>query len=214
MRGSSIGKYYYILFLSCCRWKLWKTVQLLFFWSKQDLAVIPQKWVKTFVQSKKNLETRGKWNILALSKLNKNYLYDRRKLGSILEAENKGDWLGLASLDKICVNKYAWTEWYPNTLLGLLCESNHSSKSPAIFQQFWIGSQIASYLLEANSSCHQQISNFVIFHMEFYAVQFYLTILHVLGELEPFLAITIAAITSWRVYTKLSTSILSAFINI
>lgn len=158
----------------------------------------------------------GKWNILALSKLNRNYLYDRRKLGSILEAaKNKEDWLRLASLDKVCVNEYAWTEWHPNTLLGLLCESNHSSKSWAIFQQFWIGSQIAYYyFLEANSSCRQQISNFVIFHMEFYAVQFYLTILHVLRELEPFLAIAIAAITSWRVYTKLSTSIFSAFINI
>lgn len=81
-------------------------------------------------------------------------------------------------------------------------------------QQFWIGSQIASYFLEANFSCHQQISNFVIFYMEFYTVQFYLTILHVLGELEPLLAITIAAITSWRVYTELSTSIFSTFINI
>lgn len=48
----------------------------------------------------------GKWNILALSKLNRNYLYDRRKLGSILEAaKNKEDWLRLASLDKVCVNE-------------------------------------------------------------------------------------------------------------
>lgn len=48
-----------------------------------------------------------KWSILALSKLNRNYLFDRRKLGLILEAAgNKNDWLRQASLDRIPVNEH------------------------------------------------------------------------------------------------------------
>jgi len=50
--------------------------------------------------------------------------------------------------------------------------------------------------------------------VEFYIVQFYLTVLHVLRELKPLLAIAIAAVTSWRVYAELSTNIFSTFINI
>lgn len=49
-----------------------------------------------------------KWSILALSKLNMNYSFAKRKLGHILEAAgNKDDWLREASLDRISVNEHA-----------------------------------------------------------------------------------------------------------
>lgn len=57
--ASSIGKYYYILFLKLLQMKTVENSPAFVFWSKQDLAVIPQEWVKTLVQSKKNLETCG-----------------------------------------------------------------------------------------------------------------------------------------------------------
>lgn len=154
-------------------------------------------------------------SILALNTLSRNHLFDRRKLGLIWEAAgNKDDWLRQVYLDRIPVNEHARTEQHPDPY-QVCFVSQTTARSPQNFPgNFRISSQIDSCFPQSNLCCHQEISNFVIFCMGFYVVKFYLTILHVLRELEPFLAITIAAITSWRVYTELSTNIFSTFINI
>lgn len=49
-----------------------------------------------------------KRNILSLSRLSRNYLFDRRKLRLILEAAgNKDAWLKRAAFDRTPVNEHA-----------------------------------------------------------------------------------------------------------
>lgn len=48
-----------------------------------------------------------KRNILSLSRLNRDYLFDRRKLRLILEARNKDAWLKQAAFDRTPVNEHA-----------------------------------------------------------------------------------------------------------